>query len=120
MPTLTLDDLAFVGSGLSRPECVVATRRGDLFASQVTVRVVAGTGAGASVARIVSGDGYDPDTGAVMVAANEQRVLTFQVTENLDADTEVELQVFDARTGQRLGSSSASVAAPVVVEDRLD
>lgn len=33
MPTLDLDDLSFVGDGLSRPECVVATRRGDLFAS---------------------------------------------------------------------------------------
>ena len=93
---------------------------GDLFTSEVTVRVVAGRGNGAPVARIVSGDGYDPDTGAVMVAANEHRVLTFQVTENLDADTAVELQVFDARTGQRLGSSAASVASPVVVEDRLD
>ena len=93
---------------------------GNLFAKEVNVRVVAGRGRGATVARVVSGDGYDPDTGAVMIAANEPRVLTFQVTENLDADTKVELQVFDARTGQKLGSSAVSVAAPVVVEDQLD
>lgn len=93
---------------------------GNLFAKEVNVRVVAGRGRGATVARVVSGDGYDPDTGAVMIAANEPRVLTFQVTENLKADTKVELQVFDARTGQKLGSSAVSVASPVVVEDQLD
>ncbi len=93
---------------------------GNLFAREVNVRVVAGKGHGATVARVVSGDGYDLDTGAVTIAANEPRVLTFQVTENLDADTKVELQVFDARTGQKLGSSAVSVASPVVVEDQLD
>src|SRR3954452_8734038 len=30
---LSLDDVDFVGSGLVRPECVLATRAGDLFAS---------------------------------------------------------------------------------------
>ena len=93
---------------------------GNLFAKEVNVRVVAGRGRGVTVARVVSGDGYDPDTGAVMIAANEPRVLTFQVTENLHANTKVELQVFDARTGQKLGSSAVSVASPVVVEDQLD
>ena len=93
---------------------------GDLFTSHVTVRVVAGTGGGTPVARIVSGDGYDADTGAVTVAAGKSRVLTFQVIENLGADTEVELQVLDARTGRKLASSTAPVASPVVVEDRLD
>ena len=93
---------------------------GDLFASEVTVRVVAGDGSGTPVARIVSGDGYDPDTGAVVVESSQSRVLTFQVTQNLGTDTEVELQVLDAQTGRMLASSSAQVAAPVVVEDRLD
>ena len=93
---------------------------GDLFASEVTVRVVAGDGSGTQVARIVSGDGYDPDTGAVVVESSQSRVLTFQVTQNLGTDTEVELQVLDAQTGRMLASSSAQVAAPVVVEDRLD
>ena len=93
---------------------------GNLFASEVTVRVVAGDGSGTQVARIVSGDGYDPDTGAVVVESSQSRVLTFQVTQNLGTDTEVELQVLDAQTGRMLASSSAQVAAPVVVEDRLD
>jgi sugar lactone lactonase YvrE len=33
MFTLTADDLTFIGHDLVRPECVVATERGDLFAS---------------------------------------------------------------------------------------
>ena len=93
---------------------------GDLFASEVKVRVVAGAGTGTPVARIVSGDGYDPATGAVMVESSQSRVLTFQVTQNLGAGTEVELQVLDARTGLKLASASAQVAAEVVVEDQLD
>lgn len=93
---------------------------GNLFKNQVTVRVVAGAGSGMVVARIVSGDGYDPETGAVTVTTGENRVLTFQVTENLDSGTEVELQVLDIRTGRTLASSKTPVAAAVVVEDRLD
>ncbi|MYC69962.1 MAG: PglZ domain-containing protein [Gemmatimonadetes bacterium] len=93
---------------------------GDLFVQEVTVRVVAGRGGGQPVARIVSGDGYDPHSGAVMVAANESQVLTFQVTENLDADSEVELQVFEAKSGRKLGSAVAPVASRVVVEESLD
>lgn len=31
LPPIALDDLAFVGTGLVRPECVLATRTGDLF-----------------------------------------------------------------------------------------
>ena len=30
---LTRDDFAFLGSNLSRPECVLATKSGDIFAS---------------------------------------------------------------------------------------
>ena len=33
LESLPLDDVAFVGDGLSRPECVLATRRGDLYVS---------------------------------------------------------------------------------------
>jgi sugar lactone lactonase YvrE len=32
-PRVSLDDLAFVGAGLKRPECVLATARGDLYAA---------------------------------------------------------------------------------------
>jgi hypothetical protein len=92
---------------------------GDLFTNQVTVRVVA-AGEGAPVARVVSGDGYDPDTGTVAVARGQPAVLTFQVTDNLPAGTEVDLQVLDARTGRKLAASSVAVAAPIVVEDDLD
>jgi hypothetical protein len=71
------------------------------------------------VARVVSGDGYDPETGSVTIGADQPSVLTFQVTANLDRNTQVEVQVLDARTGRRLAESVASVAAPVVVEDEL-
>ena len=33
MQTRTLDDVRFVGNGLQRPECVLATRRGTLYGS---------------------------------------------------------------------------------------
>ena len=33
MFTITADDITFIGSGLARPECVVATEKGGLFAS---------------------------------------------------------------------------------------
>ena len=32
-PTLPLDSLRFIGKGLNRPECVLATARGDLYAA---------------------------------------------------------------------------------------
>jgi sugar lactone lactonase YvrE len=32
-PRVSLDDLRFIGSGLNRPECVLATARGDLYAA---------------------------------------------------------------------------------------
>lgn len=31
VPVITLDTISFIGQGLSRPECVLATRRGDLY-----------------------------------------------------------------------------------------
>ncbi len=94
---------------------------GDLFTSEVTFRVVARGGgtAAESVARLVSGDGYDPETGSVTVQADRASVLTFQVTSNLERDSQIELQVLDARTGRRLAEAVASVAAPVVVEEDL-
>ena len=52
------------------------------------------------VARVVSGDGYDPATGSVTLDAILVDVLTFQVTSNLERDTAVEIQVLDARTGR--------------------
>jgi len=93
---------------------------GDLFASDVVVRVVAGAGGGVTVARVVSGDGYNPDTGSVTVSAGQPSILTFQITKNLGQDTEVGLQVLDARTGRKLASSSAPVSSSIVVEDELD
>ena len=93
---------------------------GDLFTNQVTVRVVAEWSGAPVVARVVSGDGYDPDSGSVTVAAGETSVLTLQVTENLTAGTEVDLQVIDARTGLALASERVEVAAPVTVKEDLD
>ncbi|MDQ6877192.1 MAG: PglZ domain-containing protein [Candidatus Dormibacteraeota bacterium] len=95
---------------------------GNLFTTEITVRVVAQgpTGSGV-VARVVSGDGFDPATGAVTLRADgTPPVLTFQVTANLERDTAVDIEVFDARTGVRLGGTEATVSAKIVVEDDLE
>lgn len=94
---------------------------GDLFTSEITVRVVAQGADGRDVvARVVSGDGYDPATGAVALRADTPPpILTFQVTTNLERDTAVEIEVLDARTGVRLGGAEAVVAATIVVEEDL-
>jgi hypothetical protein len=93
---------------------------GNLFTTEITVRVVAqGPGKGA-VARVVSGDGFDPATGAVTLKADgTPPILTFQVTVNLERNTAIDIEVFDARTGVRLGGTEATVSATIVVEDEL-
>ena len=95
---------------------------GDLFTSEIMVRVVAkGAKQTGVVARVVSGDGYDPETGSVALRADgPPPVLTFQVTANLARDTTVEIEVLDARTGVRLGGAEASVSTRIVVEDELE
>jgi len=95
---------------------------GDLFTSEITVRVIAKGAKGSGVvARVVSGDGYDPATGSVALRADgPPPVLTFQVTSNLERDTTVEIEVLDARTGIRLGGVEANVPAKIVVEDELE
>jgi hypothetical protein len=94
---------------------------GDLFTTEVAVRVVARAGDDRQiVARVVSGDGYDPVTGSIAVDAYSPNVLTFQVTSNLSSGTEVEVQVLDARTDRLLEATTAVVAAPIHVEDELD
>ena len=92
----------------------------NLFTSQVTVRVTAGSASAHGVARVVAGDGYDPNTGSVTVGTGTTSVLTFQVTENLDAGTKVDLQVIDARTGLSLALVPVPVSVPVTVKDELD
>jgi hypothetical protein len=93
---------------------------GNLFTNEVTFRVVArGAGGNDPVARVVSGDGYDAASGSVTVEPDRPSILTFQVIRNLDRDSQVELQVLDARTGRRLADAVAPVAAPVVVEEEL-
>jgi hypothetical protein len=93
---------------------------GDLFTNEVAVRVVARAGSAKEVvARVVSGDGYDPVTGSITIDAYSANVLTFQITSNLGAGTEVEVQVLDARTDRLLEATTATVAAPIVVEDEL-
>ena len=93
---------------------------GDLFTNEVTFRVVArGSSSSEPVARVVSGDGYDTESGSVTISRDQPAVLTFQVTSNLESDSRVEVQVLDARTGRRLAESVASVAAAVVVEEEL-
>jgi hypothetical protein len=94
---------------------------GDLFTTEITVRVAArGPSGSGGVARVVSGDGFDPATGAITLrAGGPPPILTFQVTANLERDTALDIEVFDARTGVRLGGTEATVAATIVVEDDL-
>jgi hypothetical protein len=94
---------------------------GDLFTTEITVRVTAQGPIGSEgVARVVSGDGFDPATGAVTLhSGGTTPVLTFQVTANLERGATLDIGVFDARTGIRLGGTEATVAAPIVVEDDL-
>ena len=96
------------------------TFEGDLFLSEVVVRVVAGASGGETVARVVSGDGYNPETGSVTVSAGQPSILTFQIIKNLRQDAKVDLQVLDARTGRRLASASVPVQSSIVVEVDLD
>ena len=92
----------------------------DLFTNTVTFRVVVRGGTGSEpVARVVSGDGYDAESGSVTIAQDKPTVLTFQVISNLERDAQVEVQVLDARTGRQLAESIAAVAAPIVVEEDL-
>jgi hypothetical protein len=93
---------------------------GNLFTTEITVRVLAqGPGKGA-VARVVSGDGFDPTTGAVTLKADgTPPILTFQITVNLERNSAIDIEVFDARTGVRLGGTEATVSATIVVEDEL-
>ncbi len=94
---------------------------GDLFTNEVTVRVVAQGAKGRGVvARVVSGDGYDLETGVVHLTRDgTPPVLTFQVTSNLDKDATVQVEVLDARTGVQLGKAEAIVSAKIIVEDDL-
>lgn len=92
----------------------------NLLFGDLTVRVVTADHAGAPVARIVSGDGYDPETGTVTVSTDRPSVLTFQVIANLTAGEHISLQLLDARTGRKLATTTVPVAAPITVEDSLD
>jgi len=96
------------------------TFSGNLFTDELTVRVVAAESGGQPIARVVSGDGYDPDSGAITASTGRPSVLTFQVTSNLAPGSAVELQVLDARTGRKLAASKVAVSAPILVEDSLD
>jgi hypothetical protein len=117
-----LDLLVTVAGGRITTGVFAATVEfhGDLFTSEVTFRVVARGGNDSEpVARVVSGDGYDPESGSVTIGSDHPTVLTFQVTANLDRGSQVDVQVLDARTGRRLAESVAAVAAAIVVEEEL-
>ena len=58
--------------------------------------------------------------GSITIDAYSSNVLTFQITSNLAAGAEVEVQVLDSRTDRLLDATTATVAAPILVEDELD
>ena len=96
------------------------TFSGTLFPDRLTVRVVAAEPAGKPVARVVSGDGFDPNSGTITVPQGQASVLTFQVISNLASGVNVDVQVLDARTGRTLVTSTVAVSAPILVEDSLE
>jgi hypothetical protein len=91
--------------------------RGNLFTPSVVVRAVARRGRDIVVARVVSGDGFDPVSGTVDVPASNEVRLVFQVTKRLDPRDDVQVHVLDARTDAILGTASVTVAAPVSTFD---
>lgn len=90
---------------------------GNLFIPSVVVRAVARRGKGVVVAHVVSGDGFDAESGTVEVPASNEVRLVFQVTKRLDPNDRVEVHVLDARTDAVLGKASVPVAAPVSTFD---
>ena len=92
----------------------------DLFNAERVARVVAlRVSDKAVVARVVAGDGFDPEAGTVILAADAVAILTFQVVANLEGGDEVEVQVLDAGTDRLLARSVAQVTAAVRVEEDL-
>lgn len=93
----------------------------DLFAPELHVRVVPRNKAGEQVARIATGDGYDEETGSILLGGQHPQVLTFRVTSPLVKGDRVLLEIYDAGSDRLIGKSSeAAVVAEVRVGDDLD
>lgn len=90
----------------------------DLFGTTSRVRVQLTEG-NEPCSRLIGGDDVDPATGTVEVTTQQPRVVTLQITRNLQAGTSLNLDVIDAATGTRLSRSPVEVAADVTVEDDL-
>ena len=118
-------DIAVAGGRITTATFAASlTFTGDLFTDQITVRVVVGDASSKKdhrvVAQVVSGDGFDPATGSLTLRAGEASpLLAFHVTGNLAKGDRVTIEALDTRTGMSLGSGSAEVAAPIIVEDDL-
>jgi len=96
------------------------TLQPSLFTPTLEVRVIARRKAdGADVARIVAGDGFDPDSDIVALSGEAPAVLTMRVTQNLSEGDIVEVIVLDSRTDRRLAAATAHTEAPVIVEEDL-
>jgi hypothetical protein len=94
---------------------------GDLFTSEIMVRAVAQGRDGATiVARVVSGDGFDPASGVITLRADASPVVAFQVTADLNRGDVVRIEILDAATGVVLGATDVPVAARIVVENELE
>ena len=90
----------------------------DLFGGTSTVRVQLTSGR-EPCSRVIGGEGVDVAAGTVEVAAGQPRAVTLQITRNLAAGTELNLDVIDASTGSRLSRRPVQVAVDVTVEDDL-
>jgi hypothetical protein len=89
----------------------------DLFTVERRVRVSARNRRGMEVAKVVAGDGYEEETGAVRLHGASPQVITFRITAPLAKGDQVTIHVYDADT-DRLSTTSqpAHVATQVEVD----
>jgi hypothetical protein len=94
----------------------------DLFTATAVLRVLARSKRSKTeVADVMGGNGHDPASATVTVAAGEPAVITLRVNASLSKGDKVVLEVYDARTDRRLVSSSpAEVLGEVRIDDELD
>ena len=96
---------------------VSLTLEADLFTMERRVRISARNRRGEEVARIVAGEGFDEETGVVLLRAGVSQVLTLRVTSSLARKDIVTLYVYETGTDRLLGTSRpAEVVSDVEVD----
>jgi hypothetical protein len=99
----------------------VVTFEPDLFTGELPVRVVARNRQGQVVAQVLGGEGFDEQSGVVVLKGKGPQKLRLVVTRNLGKGERVTLEAHDTRTDTLLARSEpAYVNARVEVSDEPD